>query len=272
MYSLVDAHAIMENLVVLTSTEGTSPRTLHELRRAYRERILVESEIQHEAGDEPQFVSDGVGLERMTRSFDLPQRREDGAIPAPAWRLAKTISGWRHLREKDERLGTIAATVVGTVFVTGADWDGSMSDSKHIGTLWLMPGRSWHLEEVAEAYLHELTHTLLFLDERRYGHFLPAAADVRVRSAIRQDVREYPAVVHSALVAAELLQWRFRHQTPDDSCRRLHGPTKELVTRALDAHAQVVAEDRRRDLLTARMRELVGLAGDRIHHSAAALV
>lgn len=271
VYSLVDLNEIMENLVVLTSAECSSPpRNLDELRRVYRQRILADRYVHDDSDDEPRFIGGGADLERLCRGFDLPQRRNDDTVPAPAWRLAKAVSGWRRLREKDEKLGIIAASVIGTIFVTGADWNGSMSDSKHLGTLWLMPGRDWHLEEVMEAYLHELTHTLLFLDERRYGHFLPAAADVRVRSAIRRDVREYPAVVHSALVAAELLEWRSRHQTPDDACRRLHGPTEELMTRALDAHAQVVAEDRRRGLLTARMRELVGRAGDRIHNHAAA--
>ncbi|MFI1018595.1 aKG-HExxH-type peptide beta-hydroxylase [Streptomyces sp. NPDC020965] len=183
--------------------------------------------------------------------------------------MAMVRDGWQRLQEQDEGLGAIAATVVDTVFVTGADWLGSMSEAAHVGTLWIMPGRNWQPEEVVEAYLHELTHTLLFLDERRYGHFLPAASEVRVRSAIRQDVREYPAVVHSALVAAELLDWRDRRRTPDSSCSRLHGPTPELTARAQHAHSQVMNEDQHKNLLTPRMRELIEQAGERIYAGSA---
>jgi hypothetical protein len=257
MYSLVGARAVMENLVVLASTHGAAPpRTLQELRRSYREQILTESGPPTPDGG-PRFVSDGAVLDALVRAFDLPQRRHDVTVPAPVWRLTKAVEGWHHLLTKDEGLGQVARTVVGTVFVSGADWNGSMSESRNVGTLWIMPGRDWHIEEVIEAYLHELTHTLLFLDERRYGHFLPAARDRRVRSAIRQDEREYAAVVHSVLVAAELLAWRDRHDTPDDGCRRLHGPTAQLAARAREAHAQVIAEDGRGELLMPRMRELV---------------
>ncbi|MFG1796492.1 aKG-HExxH-type peptide beta-hydroxylase [Nocardia sp. NPDC049149] len=268
MYSLVGAREIMQNLVVLTSAEGATPHTFPELRRAYRALLLATP--RRELGEDPSFVGDGDELAELVRGFDLPQRQGDGATPAPAWRLEKAVSGWRHLRQQDEALGTIAATVVGTVFVTGADWAGSMSDHKHIGTVWLMPGRSWHMAEVTEAYVHELTHTLLFLDERRYGHFLPGSANVRVRSAIRQDDREYPGVVHSMLVAAELLDWRVRHHIPDEACRRLHGPTAALRMRAAEAHEQIVAEDRRHNLLTPRMRELVERAGHTLYAPAQA--
>ncbi|ADI12089.1 hypothetical protein SBI_08971 [Streptomyces bingchenggensis BCW-1] len=285
MYSLVGARAITENLVVLASADGTPPpRTHGELRTALRRQVISSrkpsprlaaapsAESAGAGGRDLRFIADGDELRGLVSGFDLPQRSDDDVTPAPGWRVAKTVHGWRQLLALDGTLGGLAETVIDTVFVTGADWTGSMSDNKHIGVLWLMPGREWHGEEVVEAFLHEITHTMLFLDERRYGHFLPAAADVRVRSAIRQDVREYPAVVHSALVAAELLTWRERHRTLDSACRRLHGPTRELAARAQEAHAQVVTEDRRQDLLTPRMRDLVEQAGERIRGSAAASV
>ena len=264
VYSLVGARAIMENLLILTSGGAAGPpRNLEQLRRAYRGQLLAAGWNSGQAVY-PQFVSDGDALIGLVTSFDLPQRNNDRVTAAPDWRIQKAQHGWRHMLMKDSKLGDIATTVVGTVFVSGADWAGSMSESRNLGSLWLMPGRNWHLEEVTEAYLHELTHTLLFLDERRYGHFLPAAADHRVRSAIRQDLREYAAVVHSVLVAAELLAWRDRHETPDSACLRLHGPTAELTERARTAHRQVLDEDGAGELLTLRMRELVELAGERI--------
>ncbi|EMF02029.1 hypothetical protein J7W19_26120 [Streptomyces mobaraensis NBRC 13819 = DSM 40847] len=282
MYSLVGARAITENLVVLASADGTPPpRTLSELRTAFRRRMYssrkgspasmaaLSAEPVGNGEREPRIVAGGDELRSLVHGFDLPRHSSDDVIPAPGWRVEKVVLGWRQLCMLDDTLGGLAEVVVDTVFVAGAGWTGSMSNNKHIGVLWLMPGREWRNEEVVEAFLHEITHTTLFLDERRYGHFLPAAADVRVRSAIRQDVREYPAVVHSTLVAAELLAWRERHSTPDIACRRLHGPTRELTARAQEAHAQIVAEDLRRGLLTPRMRELVEEAGERIRISAA---
>lgn len=265
MYSLVGTRAIMENVVVLTSAGGSPPQSLGDLRTAYRERVSSAPYDREGTPGEPQFIGDGDALTRLVRGFPLTRRGGDEVSPAPEWRMAMVRDGWLQLREQDETLGAIAATVVDTVFVTGANWTGSMSETGHVGTLWIMPGQNWQSEEVVEAYLHELTHTLLFLDERRYGHFLPAASEVRVRSAIRRDVREYPAVVHSALVAAELLAWRNHRQTADSACSRLHGPTAELTARARNAHAQVLEEDRNQNLLTPRMRELIEQAGERIH-------
>lgn len=83
---------------------------------------------------------------------------------------------------------------------------GSTSDS--VGVIWLAAPRPLSDMDVAELLLHELTHNLLFIDEyccRHYNYDEILKPENYAVSAIRKTPRPLDKVVHSIVVAVELL-------------------------------------------------------------------
>ena len=173
----------------------------------YREYMLNRLKDSGDAGGSPQVVSTMDTAALVLSAFNRPPQTDLGAGARP-WQIKMLNDAWACIHTSDSELSAIARLLVHTVVVTNSDWRGSMSDRDAIGTIWLVPSSHWHSNEVVEALIHEITHSCLFLDERRYGHFRAGADRIQLRSAIRRDPRELPAVVHSLLVAVELLAWR----------------------------------------------------------------
>jgi hypothetical protein len=77
------------------------------------------------------------------------------------------------------------------------------------GVLWAATKPTWSDVDTQEFLLHELVHTTLFLEERRYGFYrdmrLLLNEENLIPSAIRQDRRPLDKVLHSIVVACELL-------------------------------------------------------------------
>jgi hypothetical protein len=91
------------------------------------------------------------------------------------------------------------------------------SSSAALGTIWLSLGDRVTRADLVEMLLHELTHHLLFIDERSFAHYDYAALlDPRNQaySAILNLTRPIDKVFHSIVVACELLQGRARFWPP----------------------------------------------------------
>ena len=73
------------------------------------------------------------------------------------------------------------------------------------------PRSYWSANDFIEFFIYEMTHTLLFLDERRFQHYrdYPALANSRnfALSAILRRPRPLDKTVHSLLVAVEVLSY-----------------------------------------------------------------
>jgi hypothetical protein len=95
------------------------------------------------------------------------------------------------------------------------------STSQAIGAIWANPDPTFTINDVMEILVHELTHHTMFLDELRYGHYFYSNVIDRsswARSAILKSVRPLDKVLHSIVVAVEVLLFRCRCiWTPDNS-------------------------------------------------------
>jgi hypothetical protein len=139
-----------------------------------------------------------------------------------------------------------------------------MSDHNAIGATLVVPAEHWHENDVAEGLIHEFTHTALFLDERVKGHFRAGADEVLLDSAIRKDERTLPAVVHSLLVATEILSWRQAQGLWDGLPFHLHGSSLQMLEKARESHRSLVSLPDWQDVVKDRMYERVDKAGQRL--------
>jgi hypothetical protein len=118
--------------------------------------------------------------------------------------------------------------------------------SAALGILWAAPSPTWNDRDFHEFFLHELTHSLAFLDEWRYLHYLRPAAmmaeETWATSAILARKRPLDKVLHSIIVAMEILHFREATPSQDRTATALHPDSSALrrQTRvALDSVASV---------------------------------
>jgi hypothetical protein len=140
------------------------------------------------------------------------------------------------LMEKlDSTLAAILNFFVHTIFFQGSPNTNGGSTSSAPGVIWFAPRRDWTVQDGMEFLVHELTHTLMFIDERIHGHYvsLESIADSKnyATSAILGKKRPLDKVVHSFIVSAEILLLRRRLGEP--SSPKAHAPSDILLDRII---------------------------------------
>jgi hypothetical protein len=162
-------------------------------------------------------------------------------------------SGRRRLRRLDPVLDHLIELAITAVFTTfGRRPPGSRSPWP--GTMVIEPGPTWTDWDVIEAYVTELTHTLLWLDEHRYGHRLDRT-DLPPDTVI--------ADFHDIVVAAEVLTLRDELFSPG-APPPFRGPQEAVAEPALAAAGAILGKPRADWVLAPRARQLTALAAERI--------
>ncbi|MEV1026125.1 HEXXH motif-containing putative peptide modification protein [Streptomyces sp. NPDC050264] len=281
MFHLEGSTEILRNAAVLSHPYLDDPESVssRSLRTAYLEflRELAGSgdyadyldgrlkQRDSESAGEMLFTDSSLEIGILGAIFGNPDKNgPDQFTPASAWQLDKCRKGGEFIADRDPGLAGLITLLTHTVFTVQTSWHGSMSDRRAIGATLIIPGENWHENDIAEAFLHEFTHTALFLDERAKGHFRVGADEVLLHSAIRKDERTLPAVVHSLLVATEVLSWRKAHGLWDTVPFRLHGSSRAMLDKARDSHRTLVSLPDWDGIVKPRMFQLVAAAGQRL--------
>jgi hypothetical protein len=130
---------------------------------------------------------------------------------------------------------------------------------------------SWNVFDGVEGLLHELTHTLLMLDELRFSHYpdyqILKKPENLAKSAIRVEPRPLHSVVHSYVVAVEVLALRQRH-APADFSPHLHAATPTLSVKTAQARESIGSLPNLDHLISPRLEEVLRRA-DRLFASVA---
>ncbi|PVY78463.1 hypothetical protein C7414_10612 [Cupriavidus alkaliphilus] len=123
-------------------------------------------------------------------------------------------------------------TVITDIFILPSEIARAGSTSNALGVIWANPKIQYSLHDVIEMLVHELTHHEMFLDELRHAHYdYKAMLDKRTwaRSAILHVPRPLDKVLHSAVVATEILL--LREQILGHPIRpAIHPPTLKLMS------------------------------------------
>ncbi|MDH6130040.1 hypothetical protein P3T39_007033 [Kitasatospora sp. GP82] len=144
---------------------------------------------------------------------------------------------------------------------------GSMTVRAALGSIWIYPRANWKVEDLVEAYVHELTHTLVMLDEHRFWHYphydrLEREENL-VHSAIRSEKRSLFASAHSIFVANELLQVRERHHGHKMEFQ-LHPQSRDIRENALRALESILSLANIDLLASPRLRSLLEKSGQQL--------
>ena len=263
MRYLLGTEASLETILALTTPfrdTATAP-TVSGLRDAMRCYVeALQPDVRRAGTPEVAFVTRSDAIPLLAGAFgDV-----EDVVPLSDTAAAQTLARHREATEALERDGDLAAlfTVCANSVVSsaGGGSPASMTSGRALGLLWVNPRPTWSVADLVEAYVHELTHTLLTLDEHRYGHYrsyeLLGEPSSYAVSAIRNERRPLNLVFHSVVVAVELLALRRRlpaHQGPFT----VHGPSSQLSEQARLATSSLLETAHLEALTTARFRSLL---------------
>lgn len=134
------------------------------------------------------------------------------------------------------------------------------SDSAAIGALFISRPESYSDRDLYEILVHEFSHTVMFLDELVEPHYADEQRmvhpDAYARAGISETLRPMDKVLHSLVVATEVLLHRERAIGHVDSTT-IHPPTRRLLRNLGATIESIRAVDAREGLLAARGRDLV---------------
>lgn len=151
--------------------------------------------------------------------------------------LSSVNEGYQVIIERDSNLATLFNFIVDYVLITTTvDSPGSASTPLASNLIWIQPQSTWGIYDIVESLFHELTHLILYLDEQCYGHYENPKElfnqNSWISSAIRNEKRPVNAVVHSIIVAYEILclreSWKY-----SDRNLILHGLSDELLDKTI---------------------------------------
>lgn len=132
------------------------------------------------------------------------------------------LASWEH----DLLVDLIVTDMV--ILPSTVAYGGSTSDG--LGIIWANPNLNWRMCDTAEFVVHELAHQCMFIDEICHGHYdygLLMRRENWAQSAILHKLRPVDKVLHSVVVALELLH--FRELVGHPASSKAHPPTTKLV-------------------------------------------
>ncbi|MBL7545998.1 MAG: hypothetical protein JNL11_19420 [Bdellovibrionaceae bacterium] len=135
------------------------------------------------------------------------------------------------------------------------------SSSNALGVLWLNPTDKWTEQDYCEFLVHEVTHQLLFLDERIHGHYSQypkiSLKENFAFSTILKRSRPLDKVIHSYFVGLNVLNYRKDNGRDENNSYTLH-PSIEHLSKGLEDTRNSLTSTHW-SLMTNRVEELFGI-------------
>lgn len=168
--------------------------------------------------------------------------------------------------KKHPEIFSLFSFYIHTVFLADSKEASGGTTSSAIGVLWANPRDYWTEEDYIEFFIHELAHTIMFLDERRFRHYNKLSNALLPEnyafSAVLNKPRPVDKVLHSLVVATEVLSFR-NLRNANANQRRLHPPTDILKSQALNS-IESLRKLYNKDLFAPRAVELIDICEQRL--------
>jgi hypothetical protein len=276
MYYMFGSRAALETLVALSQPHARHAkiRDVADFKEAYAAFLKTyQPGVPRPASTGPVFVTEADTIERLAGFFRVKSWLNDrnqgkvieGRFDDVLDRIRVLEAGLDALAGVDGDFVELFRLAINFVFCASSRLAGGGTTSSALGVIWAAHRDNWSRNDVFEFFVHELAHNLVFLDECRFRHYpdYPALAlpENYARSAILSMQRPLDKVVHSLVVAAEVLRFRERVIGHPDA-PALHPTTEVLLAKASQSYRSVAAHPRLVELTSARVRELIERAGE----------
>ncbi|MBI3542020.1 MAG: hypothetical protein HY075_01915 [Deltaproteobacteria bacterium] len=271
MYFSFGTESAVETLVALSKPYAPDRKigSARELKAAYL-RFLehYQPQVPAPVGGTPIFATDADLVEHLAGFFRVKSwlndksqgRMIEGQFSDVLDRTRRLERGFSELSLVAPEFVEVFEIAINYVFCASSTLAGGGTTSSALGVIWAAHRNAWSKTDIFEFFVHELTHNMVFLDECRFRHYPDYASlsmpENFVQSAILSIPRPLDKVVHSLMVATEVLL--FREQVSGHPVApALHPKTDILLAKATRCLTSLDSLKNYAALLTPRGRLLV---------------
>jgi hypothetical protein len=257
----------LRTLLLVTAKDDGVARGESQLRDYYLDFVTaIGGPEMRPASPSERITYDEARIAKLMAKHTDNQAPNDlivGAIETPLSArqeaMTRVEAAIEHIGAVNPGLRRVFDLVIHTLFFHRSRHSGGGSVSSAPGAIWCSPRRQWSLTDTAEFLVHEFTHNMLFLDERRFEHYvnpqvLQQPENFAV-SAVLKMPRPLDRAFHSLVVASEVLA--FREENGEPETPQVHPATSELIQACqgtLDGIRAVISQ---RALVTRRFMEIL---------------
>lgn len=280
MFNLIGYVPCLTNLHDAAHRVGSMPAPFDDaaLKDGYRELLRgMQPSVACGAGHLPELVDDPATEAALMDAFVEPEIPNDILEPLTeqvilaaqarrdpehvALRLQQVQRGREALHQLEPSWGRLLDLMIHRFFCVDVPRNLGGSSARAVGIIWVNTPATATVGDMVEFLVHELTHHVVFLDDRLHGHYTPRAHDLREAavSAIRGVPRPVPCVFDSLLVSVEVLSLR-RAWTGEPTKPALHPPSEPLWESTWQTLQSIRAIPDWPSLFTPRGRFLLELA------------
>jgi len=243
-------------------------RDFASLKAAYQNYTAsIQPDLPKSRSEDIEFNNDPRDLEKFAAAFneestlrDIACSIQTGDFKDAPEKLRRMEEGYRAIQARHPELGLLLKLTLNTIFALPSAEAGGGSASSGVGVLWANPRATWTEVDIIEFFVHEMTHNLVFLDERRFTHYMDLkmaiAKENWAQSAVLGRLRPIDKAFHSLVVATEILLFR-ENCTGHDDRYRVHPPSSVLRESSLRCAESLMSLERRDQLYRPRLVELV---------------
>ncbi len=273
MFYLLGCETVLRDVSTLLAGDSI-PATVDELRSRLVD-LAVKTGVSDLQPSDGQYCYEPGRIEGLVKHFQddsvITDIETDFLATSDSSRkeaMSHVRKGHRLLRLQDPTLGSLFDLVIHTMFYHRSSQSSGGSVSSALGVIWCSPKRSWTNVDAAEFLLHEFTHNLIFLDERRHQYFtsFDDLADTNnwAVSAVLKKRRPLDKCLHSLIVANEILTHRSVVGQPADP--KVHPPSIELHRSSLACLDSLKQACDNMRIVQPRLIELLDLVGTSLRH------
>ncbi|MBI4041218.1 MAG: hypothetical protein HY390_05065 [Deltaproteobacteria bacterium] len=270
MFHLIGFEQNLETLILLAKPYAGHKNIydLNSLKKAYfRFLKKIQPNVPLPQKSTLEFVSNPELIAKLIKLFmvdtelnDIENIMNSGNASYAKKALNNIQQSYQRLLERNPSFGSLFNLVVNMIFCAQSKMAGGGTTSAAIGVIWSDHRPHWQNQDFIEFFIHETSHTLLFLDEYRYQHYRDlkqvAKPENYTPSAILQKNRPLDKVLHSLIVATEILLARSTWLGEPSTCQ-LHPPTSILLPQTRNALSSLQNASLPNKLLTERAHYLL---------------
>jgi hypothetical protein len=264
MYWLYGFSKQIQTVFALTKEGDTKISTLDDLRYFYL-HFLAKHQPNTILNNKDLFVDDIFIEDQLFKTFckdnpDVLRADKKRSLLEKSSTLTQAKDAFYDLKKNNNEIYQLLYLTMHAIVFIQSENIASGSSSLLLGVLWLNFPATFSEIDITELYVHELTHTLLFLDELRYNHYNYAKIrdqNYFTQSAIMHQKRRLDKVLHSIVVAHEILHTRKNFFGHYKGAFKAHPDSKLLLDKTLNSIADVEAQSDIETLLTPRGQEIL---------------
>jgi hypothetical protein len=269
MFYLLGLAENIKTLILLTKAKTENSVTdFSTLKKGYLQFLKnAQPTIWHPDQEDNKFLYDSLIIQELLMAFTQDSTLSDHNLSinvAPHESMENALDRMRSainfMRLNQPELFVLFDMSINTLFYASSSNDGGGSISSAIGIIWCANRKTWTLMDCVELLIHEMTHTLIFLDELRFQHYVDfnkmTEKENFAVSAILKTPRPLDKTFHSLIVATEILQLRLQFlgepiepKVHPDSKTLLENTKKTLLSINNAIQNKDIASDRFKEIL-----------------------